>query len=561
MDNPRVKDEPPEYIEYDIPNPDYGPDPDEDPLAEQESSKGSQSIKGHFQVISMFQCSQHGWIKHNGMVWDNDKAVGVMKKQGRDVLRAAWDDPFKDLEIVCKNDFSIRCHRLVLSNVSSLLYVLIQGTMDQDKCTLFLPDFSVKAVRVFLKLCYSMDVETKEEEEYSDELDELLNSLDIDMARSNQQSSENSLIDDWCQGLKKPTVKLLSNSQCLECTKGRGKRRKAVPDKHPVPSKVPKVVNALVLFKCISCNINIATTVIKHNAIQAHVAKTNPGKSMRYQCQSCVENKCVPFGRANPRPKDDLNKKMVCWDCGKTFQSQELIKLHVASHFKTRHKCSCGKEFDSKEEVDKHEEEHSFKFKCADCKMGFRTKQEIVKHTSDYHMTGIPQCKLCPERVAGSMEMHMKSHHSGNEGHVKCDQCSFEGFNNISLRSHRKRCHDVNIVVNSENACLTCGAEFKSRYALRKHIANRCKTFQCAECGTHFENKEELAKHTSLNHLSGVPKCPLCPEKVTVNMGTHIKYHHSGREGHIKCNQCSFEAFNSKSLSSHIKRCHGLKVN
>ena len=440
---------------------------------------------------------------------NEDKCPHQTKLGVVEILKDAWnDEPGKDLKIACKEGQSIKCHGLILSQVSPMINHLIKGSLNQIKDPmLFLPDFSVESLKFFLKMSYCFEVE-EVEEEIREELKSLLQTLEVEFKVKKFNDDQVSCDED--------NINLQRSNPCKIC-------------------ESRKNGDTVILFVCISCNNKIGTTISNHSTVQNFINKTNPGKAMRYQCKPCLDIKKTPFGLGNPRPDNDGKQVLICWKCGEDFMLHQELKKHLNEHNNPPPQV------------------------CNDCEMVYETKEELLEHTSIVHKTVLPKCHLCPERIP-DLDVHLKLNHSGLEGKAKCNLCPFEDFTLQGISSHKKRCHGLK----AKRKRLSMESLTKANGYPGQVVAIRREKldesgYVCADCGMTFQTKDKHVEHVSSVHMTGMPKCHLCPEIVT-EMKLHLQWHHTGLEGKRKCDECSYEHDSTGGITSHKKRCHGLKA-
>jgi hypothetical protein len=116
-----------------------------------------------------------------------------------------------------------------------------------------------------------------------------------------------------------------------------------------------------------------------------------------------------------------------------------------------------------------------------------------------------------------------------NEKPFVCTDCGAAYPSLSSLCFHRKNAHSD--VVREKNVhCEICGRSFYSNNALMKHKAgfhNENKDQLCTECGAAFKNKHELKKHLIRHNKPDIP-CHLCSKlfNTSENYRRHLKRTH-----------------------------------
>ncbi|KAK3590247.1 hypothetical protein CHS0354_041321 [Potamilus streckersoni] len=123
----------------------------------------------------------------------------------------------------------------------------------------------------------------------------------------------------------------------------------------------------------------------------------------------------------------------------------------------------------------------------------------------------------------------------------------------LKLNARQETAHNSTV-------CPNCGKEYKSKRALRRHIANihELKRWQCDMCGKCFTSKESLYHHKRGIHGNEKPyKCAEC--NATFNFNHSLKLHllkHSGTRPYA-CNLCGKTYLTSNHLKIHMQALHG----
>ena len=271
-------------------------------------------------------------------------------------------------------------------------------------------------------------------------------------------------------------------------------------------------------------------------------------------------------GKSFMRDESDCADVFTCNICGKKFQNDSNLKMHIegahslkrALKRKSEQKqmvsgtsrlpCDiCGKTFKGKHK-DRHMKTHlstEKQFKCSECDKVFTKELERMKHKREVHGK-CPTCTLCGKafQYQNTLNLHMIRQH-GHKTEFSCDICGV-GFPIKSKLLRHKNVHEGL----KSHQCATCGKVFKSIESVCGHRAVHSDEpkMECTQCGAKFRSKYNLARHELEVHITGNTKSFCCDQcgkgfKRAENLKVHKELHLEERK--YKCELCD-KSYNIK---------------
>ncbi|KAG7242197.1 hypothetical protein INR49_024243 [Caranx melampygus] len=240
--------------------------------------------------------------------------------------------------------------------------------------------------------------------------------------------------------------------------------------------------------------------------------------------------------------------RLVCKECGKSFNRRETFNLH--RHFHAHEDelmpltCKeCGLSFQHRSSLIKHRNEHKEKeeqlvtpkkevhaveegaFECAECRRIFSTVDKLRDHNCSNTVEKPYHCPLCRQefQFKVSVTKHMMNH--SQESMFTCQECNQTFPNTMALRYHQ-RCHTAL----KPYECPECGMVFKHYSVMedhrRKHTDNM-RSHLCNICGKTFKYSSLLHQHQYLHTGQKPFRCPECGKTFAFaqNMKAHCRQH------------------------------------
>ncbi|KAJ9576027.1 hypothetical protein L9F63_007127 [Diploptera punctata] len=261
--------------------------------------------------------------------------------------------------------------------------------------------------------------------------------------------------------------------------------------------------------------------------------------------------------------------------CGKMYQRQCMLKVHILSHFNVRpYRCNvdgCHWSFYTYFKLKRHKKTHLKKkdFVCTiqGCDRRFTTVYNLNAHQKLHER---PLEMICPVEACAarfqtkrSLEMHMKSHDKQHAPY-KCqhDYCGKHYYSLNALNSHL-RCHqhkEEDVRCQWEG----CGKVFDKPCRLKAHMRSHTgdKPYLCKfqDCGWAFSSASKLKRHQHKHTNERKFSCDVegCGKSFmrSEHLKEHILTHVGQRNFQCPVENCGVKFSAKSSLYVHLKK-HG----
>ncbi|XP_052742165.1 zinc finger protein 83 [Bicyclus anynana] len=339
-------------------------------------------------------------------------------------------------------------------------------------------------------------------------------------------------------------------------------------------------------YNCIHCDKCYSNwSKLKHHEAK-HNSKTDSKLKHSTDTKSNANEHLTQNG-GNP----DLNVKietnntdLMCIICASSFDSMQLLSVHMKSHEKNDWLITCdqcNKVFKKVSHLKRHKivhknvyphdmnttpkenvctnicETNAEQFQCSKCLQMFKNVNSLSAHMRKHTEKGrVLSCKEC-NKVFKKIS-HLKRHESQHEINrpYKCTACPKSFPSEDTLKEHVNTHRGV-----KPHVCPVCDKRFSHVSSLTTHIKihTRDKSFLCPTCGKKFDSSTNLNQHISRHIGLKEYACAMCPKKF-VSKG-ELKSHASTHTGErsFTCDHCGASFTKRSSLNKHKIRHLGLK--
>jgi KRAB domain-containing zinc finger protein len=175
----------------------------------------------------------------------------------------------------------------------------------------------------------------------------------------------------------------------------------------------------------------------------------------------------------------------------------------------------------------------------------------IVRHVEDHRLEATLQCIHCCKKFKGRFALRDHIRYIHDAELIKCEICGAVRKQHIMV-SHMKYVHSEE----RNHNCPICGASFKSRDKLKRHVKSHDKKIECTICGRKFVAPHELKEHMMRHENPNIYSCDACKKSFSSRtcLRTHSRLHcdKANKVKNLQCDYCPFATHNYLSIVYHV---------
>ncbi|XP_012231405.1 zinc finger protein 665-like [Linepithema humile] len=475
------------------------------------------------------------------------------------VEKINWSNEFDTQCIKAEETLTIMLKEKQAFNVSNESQIL----SDRQSCPL--------CTEGYMNVCEDMFQDMKGIELYEEEI--ILESSDeeniLNNAKIDEESGSRSIMLQ-CLGDRQ---KYLKCGACMNLY-----HNKETLDNHKCK---PSVQGTTKPYKCLLCD----TTFTFEERLNFHMQFHKGAKAL--YCEVCN----ITFGKElklfyHYKRYHSTDVSVSCLQCGKLFESQEALRVHVCVDGKNRpHICEvCSKGFSDGYTLKRHIVTHlpEKPYKCSQCSKSFTQKSRLNKHVASHCIViesnqTVWKCIQCGEAFIScdDADVHCKVHDEkitlieelSTSKLYHCEFCNshFTDVNNLNA-------HQDQHVIERPYTCNTCTITYKSFAEAVLHWKEHPRLFKvlvvflCTVCNKDMKELSLLYKHKQKRHdhalrpsESGDAKfiCELCGN--IFDTSEDIQSHGRDQCSKFPCDICGNLLPTANSLNAHKRRHNGLR--
>ena len=345
---------------------------------------------------------------------------------------------------------------------------------------------------------------------------------------------------------------------------------------------------------CDTCGRTFKSDAKKVAHIQNHMNDVT-----MYNCGYCSfefedEDECSQHEEkcANSKSSKSSSKKNAtvgkypCEFCGRRFQSETIMAMHVQLHLKNApmHKCEeCGWEFDAVHQLTYHLKTHKGDKKTPSKRGANNKRRDSVETTPPATV-----CEQCDRQFFYEYQMraHLANHFNGSVLY-KCEYCTWTYEKESMLAPHIEDYHPfyaqsneferATVRTSQRFICPLCGRIFATKLLYIQHLAFHTEMpFKCpyAKCGWVFCDFKQFQTHKAQKHHETRENLQYRLEKMAAEGGGGDAGEEKAgleeslsalndpstlagkaRSFALTCPRCRVECATKKEYLSHTKKC------
>lgn len=284
--------------------------------------------------------------------------------------------------------------------------------------------------------------------------------------------------------------------------------------------------------------------------------------------KSCHTKRKRRAKELNVFPSFKKNKDGIfsCDQCNSNFRHRLTYRSHLIKHhgLPTPYMCSqCGKMFPAKSSLETHEVTHTNErqFKCNLCPQNYRRAADLRYHKTMQHDSGNGEqfgCIVCKKvyKCKTSLRNHLTSRHKPTTVDPKCHICNIcgAGFKIRTFLNRHMNTHTREL----EYHCSLCNKVYAHKSGLEYHMKSHLniKPFKCDRCGKSFVGNQLLVSHQRTHSGEKPYCCRICHQRFSQHsiMYRHMRSH--GNAPIYACDVCGEGARTKAELAMHLKLIH-----
>ncbi|XP_051000809.1 transcriptional repressor CTCFL [Acomys russatus] len=366
-------------------------------------------------------------------------------------------------------------------------------------------------------------VETKPEDEGSEELLLTISHLSLEEEQSQPEPEQTSMPKDDATKPRRKTKGKPRSFQCDACP--------FTSSKLSTFTRHLKIHSDERPHLCHLCLKAFRTITLLRNHVNTHTG-TRP-----YKCGDC-DMAFVTSGELvrHRRYKHTHEKPFKCSICKYASVEASKLKRHMRSHTGER------------------------PFQCLQCAYASKDTYKLKRHMRTHSGEKPYECPTCHARFtqSGTMKIHMVQKHSDNVPKYECPHCATTIGRKSDLRVHLRNMHSHSP---EEIKCRYCPAGFHERYALIQHQRTHKneKKFKCERCDYACKQERCLTAHMRIHTGEKPFSCLACDQHFQQKqlLTLHLRKYHDASvtpDVHLclKCGKC-FSRWSN--LQRHRKKC------